>query len=29
VKKQMPLWPVFAGALLIVTLVAYFVLIRP
>ena len=28
-KKQMPLWPVFAGALLIVTLVAYFVLIRP
>jgi type IV pilus assembly protein PilO len=25
----MPLWPVFAGALLIVTLVAYFVLIRP
>jgi type IV pilus assembly protein PilO len=29
VKRQMQLWPVFAGALLIVTLVAYFVLIRP
>jgi type IV pilus assembly protein PilO len=29
VKRQMPLWSVFAGALLIVTLVAYFVLIRP
>jgi Tfp pilus assembly protein PilO len=29
VKKQMPLWPVIAGVLLIVTLVAYFVLIRP
>jgi len=29
VKKQMPLWPVVAAGLLIVTLVAYFVLIRP
>jgi type IV pilus assembly protein PilO len=29
VKKQMPLWPVFAGALLIVMVVGYFVLIRP
>jgi Tfp pilus assembly protein PilO len=29
VKKQMPLWPVFAGVLLIFTLVAYFILIRP
>ena len=28
-KKQMPLWPVVAGALLIVALVAYFLLIRP
>ena len=28
-KKQMPLWPVVAAGLLIVTLVAYFVLIRP
>jgi Tfp pilus assembly protein PilO len=29
VKKQMPLWPVIAGVLVIVALVAYFVLIRP
>jgi type IV pilus assembly protein PilO len=29
VKKQMPLWPVVAGVILIVALVAYFVLIRP
>jgi Tfp pilus assembly protein PilO len=29
VKKQMPLWPVVAGALVIVALVSYFVLIRP
>jgi Tfp pilus assembly protein PilO len=29
VKKQMPLWPVVAGALVIVAVVAYFVLIRP
>lgn len=28
-KKQMPLWPVIAGVLVIVALVAYFVLIRP
>ena len=28
-KKQMPLWPVVAGVILIVALVAYFVLIRP
>jgi Tfp pilus assembly protein PilO len=29
VKKQMPLWPVIAGGLVIVALVAYFILIRP
>jgi Tfp pilus assembly protein PilO len=29
VKKQMPLWPVIAGVLVIVAIVAYFVLIRP
>jgi Tfp pilus assembly protein PilO len=29
VKKQMPLWPVIAGVLVIVAVVAYFVLIRP
>jgi preprotein translocase subunit YajC len=29
VKKQMPLWPVVAGGLVIVALVAYFVLVRP
>jgi Tfp pilus assembly protein PilO len=29
VKKQMPLWPVAAGALVIVAVVAYFVLIGP
>jgi Tfp pilus assembly protein PilO len=28
-KKQMPIWPVAAAALLIVALVGYFVLIRP
>jgi Tfp pilus assembly protein PilO len=28
-KKQMPLWPVVAGVLVIVAVVAYFVLIRP
>jgi Tfp pilus assembly protein PilO len=28
-KKQMPLWPVVAGILVIVAVVAYFVLIRP
>jgi Tfp pilus assembly protein PilO len=29
VKKQMPLWPVIAGVLVIVAVAAYFVLIRP
>jgi type IV pilus assembly protein PilO len=29
VKKQMPLWPIVASGLVIVTLVAYFVLVRP
>jgi Tfp pilus assembly protein PilO len=29
VKKQMPLWPVVAGAVLILAVVSYFVLIRP
>jgi type IV pilus assembly protein PilO len=28
-KKQMPLWPVVAGAVLILAVVSYFVLIRP
>ena len=28
-KKQMPLWPVVAGAVVILAVVAYFVLIRP
>ena len=28
-KKQMPLWPVIAGVLVIVAFVAYFILIRP
>jgi Tfp pilus assembly protein PilO len=28
-KKQMPLWPVVAGVLVIVAVVAYFILIRP
>jgi Tfp pilus assembly protein PilO len=29
VKKQMPLWPVVAGVLVIVAFVAYFILVRP